>query len=450
MINWMRIVWGVCGLMLAAAVVYLGFYLDRREVQDVQLYFGAAFLALLGLYFVTKWANWTVSIWWIFVLGLGIRATLLFSTPNLSDDYFRFTWDGYLVNKGYNPFDLTPEEFVCEHWKDSITMELYNAHSEAFPDGMNSKGHYSIYPTVNQGIYALSFTVGTPNEGNLIAIKIALLIFEIISFYFLLKLLECHNRSRSLSLLYWLNPLVIVEIMGNMHFEGIAVSFILIAVFYIESNRVWYSGIALAFAIATKLNPLFLACVNWNLLTGKKLFSWWAITGIATVLMLMVFLNHDNVWNFKKSIDLYLNVFRFNAGLLTTCASIHYFFFGTTSYYLLMAWFPTITLIGILALNRLNSKWTTSDRLLLAFTIYFTFATTVHPWYIIFLIPFAVIGNWRYPLIWSYVVVWSYWSYQKEGAIHFDELTVVSFLLLACLMWWDIRRQIKLKAGNYA
>lgn len=45
-------------------------------------------------------------------------------------------------------------------------------------------------------------------------------------------------------------------------------------------------------------------------------------------------------------------------------------------------------------------------------------STTVHPWYIIFLVVLAIFTEYRYALLWSAVVVLSYFAYSK---IDFEE-----------------------------
>jgi hypothetical protein len=50
------------------------------------------------------------SISFYLFIAVVIRVSLVFTTPNLSDDYFRFIWDGHLSLNGENPFEKKPSE----------------------------------------------------------------------------------------------------------------------------------------------------------------------------------------------------------------------------------------------------------------------------------------------------------------------------------------------------
>jgi hypothetical protein len=48
--------------------------------------------------------------------ALLFRLLLLFAVPALSDDFYRFLWDGRLSLEGINPFLYTPRQLIQSGW----------------------------------------------------------------------------------------------------------------------------------------------------------------------------------------------------------------------------------------------------------------------------------------------------------------------------------------------
>ncbi len=431
--------WWLLAVVLTALVLWLCFATIRIRVVQVQALYGGAFLAFIGMSWITLKKKCSVPLLWILAVGILVRMALVFATPSLSDDYYRFTWDGYMVTQGINPFGEKPSVYVEQHPEDTTAAELFAAHSKNFPGGMNSKNFYSIYPTVNQAIFAVAYVLGSPNYGNLVVMKVILLLFECLSFWLLVKLLRQDRKDPNNAILYWLNPLVMIEFVGNIHFEGIALAFLLLAFWFLKNEKLTQSGAALALAIGTKLNPLLLACVHWKALNGKRLLHWWLVIFLSTVLVLGIFLNPENIVNFLQSLRLYFFVFQFNGGVLTTGSLVFQWLTEADGIAILMRILPWLTIVGILALNFLKDRWSTSERILLAYALYYLFATTVHPWYVIMLLPFAILSGWRFPIVWTYVIFWTYLSYQQDGFQRNESIIVLEYVLIGLVCWWDIR-----------
>ena len=437
-----RVILLLATLLMGSVLYWLSYKTMRVENVKVQLLFAALFMVYGILVFLATKRNWKTTLSDLFLAGLLLRILLIFSTPNLSDDFYRFTWDGYLITEGYNPFESTPTEFVAAHPDDELARELFEAHSTNFTSGMNSKDYYSIYPTINQAIFTFSYWItGSPNSGNLLVMKVIILLFECFTFFVLTRLLRLLKKAEFLAMLYWLNPLVVVEFVGNLHFDGIALSFLLFSFYLLKRGKLIGSGFALAGAISTKLNPLFLACVNWRDLKFTKLLKWWLITGVFSALLLLLVLNPDNFVNFLQSFRLYFYVFQFNSSIINFSSE----FFGYVGLSKAMGILPVLTVASILALNLLKGKWGTSEKLMLAYTIYFVFGTTVHPWYITVLIPFAILSNWKYPLVWSYTIVWTYSFYHPESVDQNGWVIFAEYLLVAGFIWWDVKRKYQMK-----
>ena len=95
---------GIGMLLLTAGVVYLGFEVDRTEFWSL---FGAFVVAFMG-YLLLVFRPAPGQLRWLIGLGILLRIALVFAFPLLSDDVYRFIWDGNLVTAGENPFAQLP------------------------------------------------------------------------------------------------------------------------------------------------------------------------------------------------------------------------------------------------------------------------------------------------------------------------------------------------------
>ena len=91
-------------LALIMLTIFLGYFAKRTDFQTFIVGYGAFFALYIWACFFQK----TIPATWLIALGIALRALLLFSLPNLSDDYHRFLWDGRLTVAGYDPFMHVP------------------------------------------------------------------------------------------------------------------------------------------------------------------------------------------------------------------------------------------------------------------------------------------------------------------------------------------------------
>lgn len=365
----------------------------------------------------------------LFLSGLVFRGVFFLATPKLSDDFFRFTWDGELISDGVSPFEFRPR-FYDKKFNDSPELEgkyenLLNASTEDFPDGMNSKQYYSIYPTFNQFVFYSSTWVSSPNNWNLSFMRLLLILADVISFFLLRKLLLIYNKSDSITLLYWLNPMVIIEITGNLHFEGFAIMFMILSLWLLERRKYFSSAVAVVFAIITKLNPIFFLGAVYSDLGFKKGIKYGLAVVVMTTIMFALIFNITYFQNFTKSFGLYFAWFEFNGGLYEFCNQVALLVTGTLISSKLSVIFPVITVLLMMKVVFFNKNQSKAEKLAILFLIYFSFSPIVHPWYALLLLPFGILSGRLYTLVWSVTAFFSYSAY-KTG--HFEQELWVVFL----------------------
>ena len=117
----------IAGSFFLVIIGFLGYYPKQNDFALLL----PGFIAAFGGYyfFCTKLASQNSLTFWL-VIAVLARFILLFSTPNLSDDIFRFIWDGRLLNHGINPFEQLPSYYMLAgNEVDGITCLLYTSPS---------------------------------------------------------------------------------------------------------------------------------------------------------------------------------------------------------------------------------------------------------------------------------------------------------------------------------
>jgi Gpi18-like mannosyltransferase len=332
----------------------------------------------------------------------------LFSLPNLSEDVYRFIWDGRLTASGMHSFSQTPAEILANHRLPGLTEELFTK--------LNSKNYYTVYPPVLQVIFwCIAKILPYDIPGSVVMLKSIVIIAECGIIYLLIKILKKLDLSPHLSLLYILNPLVITELTGNAHVESVMIFFVLLAFAYYLHNRYLFSALFLSLGIATKLIPvLFLPLLVYQL-GWKKGLLYAFVTCLTTLMLFFIFFDAGTEVHLLKSMDLFIRKFEFNA-------SIYYLvrWIGTIikGYNIISIAGPVLLslaslLIILISFNKNNKAGRpTIINSLFIITAWYLFSTTVHPWYLSPPIALCVFTPYRYAIAWSFVSLLSYAAYQ--------------------------------------
>jgi alpha-1,6-mannosyltransferase len=413
-------------LMLSLVLYMVLGYLTPRENFPLLI----SCYSLLFVMYVVVYYNANISLKWLLVIALLFRASLLFSYPALSDDFYRFAWDGRLLAQGINPFLYLPSEVLQMHLP-GLDNTLFSA--------LNSPNYYSIYPPASQFIFGISALI-FPDDlvGQVIIMRLFILLMEAGTLYLIYRLLKQFHLKEKLLLLYAFNPLVIMELSGNLHLEAGMICFALLAIWCMVKRKPVLASIALSIAIAFKLWPLLFVPF---FLKGKD-YKWMGkfTTGLSASLVLMIlpFWFPDLFSNFGSSVNLYFRHFEFNGSIYYL---VRYIGFQVKGYDIIATAGPLLQLISLLSMAIVFWRYN-SDRqsgifkaLLFILTIYLLFATTVHPWYITPLIALSVFSGLRYPVIWSALVPLTYITYshlpywENLWLVGFEYVVVAAFIL---------------------
>ena len=421
----------ITAIASVALTVFLGYYADRNQF----LSFIAAYALFFALYiWVCFYQGQTESRFWI-NLGIALRVLLLFSLPNLSDDFYRFIWDGRLTMAGYHPFIHTPRYFVENQiFTTGVSVALFNK--------LNSPDYFTVYPPVSQVIFAISAWFSAGNDRlAVVIIKLFLLLGEI----GVIRILARQFNQPKAAVLYALNPLVILELTGNCHFEGLMVFFILLGILTIRKTDVLKSAVYWALAVATKLLPVLFVPLVWRWLgwrRGLQFVLWFGLFSLILFLPLLAVFPQ-----IFESIDLYFREFQFNASIYYLVREIGFAKIGWDIGEFSGPALAALALLGVLLISlfggwkKQKSESLFASIIVFSLFLYYSLAAVVQPWYLC--VPFALslITPWRFMIWWTGLVALSYSHYDGGGREEHFWLIGLEYGVLWGILLWDVLKR---------
>jgi alpha-1,6-mannosyltransferase len=217
-------------------VADIAWFLQLVAVQAV-IYLGAVWLSLrsgdsrrllvLGLIFAALF-----------------RLSILFSPPYLSDDIYRYLWDGRVQAAGINPYRYIPADESLAHLRDEKIYPNINRRDYA----------HTMYPPAAEAVFLLI----TRFSGSVTWMKAAMVAFEAIAVWALVQLLISFGFARQRVLIYAWHPLAVWEFAGSGHVDALAIAFIALALLVHRKHGETLTGFLLACAACVKLFPAVL------------------------------------------------------------------------------------------------------------------------------------------------------------------------------------------------
>ena len=421
-------------------------YLDRSNfTQLITQYF---ILFIPFLYFIKKEKN---SFTFLVAIAIIFRLIFLTAIPNLSQDFYRFIWDGRMMLKGFNPYLYLPETFINQGYAPiNQATELYSGM------GALNGSHYTNYPPINQlNFFIAALFNNSSIIGSIIALRLQIILADIGIIYFGKKILEKLKLPVHNIFLYALNPFIIIELTGNLHFESVMLFFLVWSLYLILQKKWSLAALIFSLSVAVKLIPLLFLPLFYQWFTKDEkrkgilnFLSFGAIIIGINMLLFLPFLSSDLLDKYLSSVGLWFQKFEFNASLYYIARALGTLFRGYNEIAIIGKTTPVIVVIFLLIITLFRKNKSPQQlitALLIGISFYYFTTTTMHPWYLATLVILSVFTNYRFPIVWSVVIVLSYQAYAnipwKENLwlIALEYLVVYGFLL------WEII-QIKKKS----
>ena len=141
------------------------------KYRGILLIFLSSILYFLFAYFLERTSFYFLTFLWFSLFGcfyillksedfsffnlagisLIFRLIFLFATPNLSQDFYRFIWDGRMILEGLNPYLYLPEIFIEQNYYPIAEAKKLYAGM-----GTLNGSHYTNYPPLNQISFLLA------------------------------------------------------------------------------------------------------------------------------------------------------------------------------------------------------------------------------------------------------------------------------------------------------
>jgi hypothetical protein len=214
-----------------------------------------AYAALFLPWFFLLQRRAEVRLWHLVVAAAVTRVALAFAEPLLSDDLYRYVWDGRVWASGINPFEHPPAADALAHLRDASIWPKIN-HPE-IP---------TIYPPMAQYVFGLNGLVG----GGTTTLKLLLLAAEAAglaaAWHWFGRRRQRWDVVRDLLVIYALNPLVLVEVAWSGHVDVLAWTPMAAAIVVWMRSDGWKGAIAAACLLGVSVSAKFLGLLALPLL----------------------------------------------------------------------------------------------------------------------------------------------------------------------------------------
>lgn len=446
-------------LIISSTLLYFYFGYQLERSQFLVLILGT--LVLFGSsYFFIKSNRFSVSQ----LLGLAVffRLVLLIVTPNLSQDFYRFIWDGRMLFNSLNPYLTTPKSFV-EQGVSPIaqSQELFMGM------GLLNASHYTNYPPMSQLSYVIAALFGSKSILlSVIVMRLQIILADIGVFYFGKKILEHLELPVKSIFLYLLNPFIIIELTGNLHFEAVMAFFLVWSLYLLFKKKWIISAIVLGLSVSVKLIPLlflplFLLYFFDKKFEFKKIFQkqtrksllkyiCFCLLVIGTTLVTFApFISMKLINNFGASIGLWFQNFEFNASIYYLIRWVGFKVVGWNIIGTVGKILPLVVILVVLIFSfarRNYDKKILLTSMLFSISSYLLLSTTIHPWYLTIPLVLSVFTNYRFIWVWTFTVFFSYHAYRlPEFQEHLGWVALEYGIVFGFFMYEVLRK----KPGNH-
>ena len=335
----------------------------------------------------------------VLFVALAAHGVALFGETRFEDDFYRFIWDGWRVLEAGTPYGVPPAEFY-----DNLSVPP--AMQEVL-DWVN----YPVLPTIYGPVLQILFAITTAVSG---ADPIGLRVLFGAGALGVSAVLLYRYRPEQVALFAW-NPVVVAETTLHLH-PDILLSLALIAALVFGSHRPLLSGVLLGVAASVKL----VALAAWPILL--RLPPRALAAAIASVLGLYaIFAVQGQGVGFETTATFAADWY-FNAVIFEGLNSV----FGPVYGRLLALGIAGVIVLWAHAIAR---KMETVP-LGIVFGAILLFAPTVNPWYLLWVLPFAVGRREITPYVASAVLPLSYLT-----GLNLNDLSLGDFDVHPVALW---------------
>jgi len=179
-------------------------------------------------------ASWVV--FFIVAAAALFRLTVFLVPPTLSDDVYRYLWDGRVQMAGINPYRYAPSDPALAGLRTGDWTRI------------NHPDIPTIYPPLTQ----LAFRVGAMIAPTILMQKAVCLALEFALIGVLVIGLPRMGVSPLMSVVYAWHPLAVIEVAGSGHNDSLGIVALMVALLLWAQRRPVWSGVLAAVSFLSK------------------------------------------------------------------------------------------------------------------------------------------------------------------------------------------------------
>lgn len=391
----------------------------RNNAARFILVYLSAFLPYFLCIYLIKGTSYRdrMALGLVVVFAIIFRITLVFSPPTLSDDIYRYLWDGKVGSQGINPYSYPPDAAEIAWLRD------------AYYPYINHKNIPTIYPPLTQIVFFL--VAGCAQSLSLM--KSAFISLDLLTMLVILKLLACKGKSPLNLLLYAWNPLILIEFSSSGHNDSLAIFFLVLSLYFVLQEREKLSIGSLSLSFLSKYLAFLFLPLFWNRVKKRALL-------LFPLIIFAFYLPYlDAGKNLFAALFTYAQHWRFNDSLFALLCGLT----GSPTFSKVIAAALICSLATYLALkgnDLLRGCYLVIGAVLLL-------SPTLHPWYLTWIIPFLCFFPNRGWLLLTGLVGLSYYiliDYIASGvwqeSIWIKALEFIPFYALLIFDWVSSRK----------
>jgi glycosyl transferase family 2 len=354
------------------------------QTVNVQRFLATYALAFVAYLAALHWSGGLAPRGLRIVLGLAVlwRIVLVFTPPLLSDDVYRYVWEGRIQLHGGNPYV----------WEDRPEGARWAPLRDDVWRGVSHKYYSALYPPAWQ----MAARAVVWLHDSVTAMKAFLAACEMGALAMLGWILRRRDLPPERILIMAWSPLALVEVAGSGHNDAFAVLLTVAALAALETGRPAAAAVAGAIALDAKILPGFIVAA-W-----ARRFRWWhaALAGVvAAALFVPYAAAGSGLWH---SAIRYARYWRFNETLFALLRAVFEVDAAVTA--------STALLIATVAAIAWKRTETASAGLIVA-TASLLLAANVLPWYALWFLPFLVLRDGPPALLFTGTVALAYLAY---------------------------------------
>ena len=296
----------------------------------------------------------------IFIIGAIAR--IIFLWYPLGNDVFRYVWEGYIQELGFNPYVLAPAHPALE----AVAAAELNAVWQQINQPHFSAAYPPLILLLFRGIAAL-----TPEP---MLFKIVMVLSDLGVMTIIMLMIDQQRIKPCRLLFYAANPLVLVYTAGEGHLDVIQSFFLALALYLILCKKHHFTGfLMLGLAIVSK----YFALIALPFLVNTE-NRWKSLAVLIPLILYLPFLDAGTA--LFRSLGLFASNYHYNdaiAVLIRLLFSDLHLFASAIFLTAALAW------VYLFVHDRLRSVYIALGLLLL-------FLPTLHPWYLVLIAPFLV------------------------------------------------------------